>query len=120
RMPGSLLSTPSHRFGSWEHCAPTLLTNQVTVVAWRREHFKTSAIATIARPFRETESCRPGDASQAFHASCVSPFLPRAPGARLPHDMDLFAFARTLIDLDSTTGRERAAGDFLYAALEER
>jgi acetylornithine deacetylase len=34
--------------------------------------------------------------------------------------MDLFAFARELIDLDSTTGKERALGDFLYSALEIR
>lgn len=34
--------------------------------------------------------------------------------------MDLFAFARELIDLDSTTGKERAVGDLLYAALEIR
>jgi len=34
--------------------------------------------------------------------------------------MDLFAFARVLIDLDSTTGKERAVGDLLYDALEAR
>jgi acetylornithine deacetylase len=33
--------------------------------------------------------------------------------------MDLFALTRALIDLDSTTGRERAVGDFLFAHLAE-
>jgi acetylornithine deacetylase len=33
--------------------------------------------------------------------------------------MDLFALTRALIDLDSTTGRERAVGDFLLAHLSE-
>ena len=31
--------------------------------------------------------------------------------------MDLFALTRALIDLDSTTGRERAVGDFLFSRL---
>lgn len=34
--------------------------------------------------------------------------------------MDLFAFARTLINIDSTTGRERELGDLLATALESR
>jgi acetylornithine deacetylase len=33
--------------------------------------------------------------------------------------MDLFALTRALIDLDSTTGRERAVGDFLFSHLSE-
>ncbi len=33
--------------------------------------------------------------------------------------MDLFALTRALIDLDSTTGREREVGDFLFAHLAE-
>jgi acetylornithine deacetylase len=33
--------------------------------------------------------------------------------------MDLFALTRALIDLDSTTGRERAVGDFLFSHLAE-
>ena len=31
--------------------------------------------------------------------------------------MDLFALTRALIDIDSTTGRERAVGDFLFSHL---
>lgn len=34
--------------------------------------------------------------------------------------MDLCAFARSLIDVDSTTGKEHAAGELLYSALESR
>ena len=34
--------------------------------------------------------------------------------------LNLVAFARALIDIDSTTGREQAAGAFLAAALEQR
>ena len=34
--------------------------------------------------------------------------------------LDTVAFARALIDIDSTTGREQAAGAFLAAALEQR
>src|SRR5436309_9269417 len=33
--------------------------------------------------------------------------------------MDLFALTRALIDIDSTTGRERAMGDFLFSHLSE-
>jgi acetylornithine deacetylase len=33
--------------------------------------------------------------------------------------MDLFALTRALIDIDSTTGREREVGDFLFQYLEE-
>ncbi|HEV7519060.1 MAG TPA: M20/M25/M40 family metallo-hydrolase [Thermoanaerobaculia bacterium] len=33
--------------------------------------------------------------------------------------MDLFALTRALIDLDSTTGHERAVGDFLFSHLSE-
>jgi acetylornithine deacetylase len=33
--------------------------------------------------------------------------------------MDLFALTRTLIDIDSTTGREAEVGDFLYLHLEK-
>ena len=33
--------------------------------------------------------------------------------------MDLFALTRALIDIDSTTGRERAVGDFLFSHLSE-
>jgi acetylornithine deacetylase len=33
--------------------------------------------------------------------------------------MDLFALTRALIDIDSTTGREREAGEFLFGYLED-
>ena len=33
--------------------------------------------------------------------------------------MNLFALTRALIDIDSTTGHEREAGDFLFRYLED-
>jgi acetylornithine deacetylase len=37
-----------------------------------------------------------------------------------PGPLDLVEFARALVDIDSTTGREQAAGEFLASALERR
>jgi hypothetical protein len=34
--------------------------------------------------------------------------------------MNLVGFARELIDIDSTTGREQAAGEWLSSQLEQR
>ena len=33
--------------------------------------------------------------------------------------MDPFALTRSLVDIESVTGREKAVGDFLFAALEQ-
>src|SRR3712207_9294094 len=47
------------------------------------------------------------------------PLTLQAARTRLHPSMNLFALTRALIDIDSTTGREREVGDFLFRYLED-
>src|SRR5262249_21944549 len=44
----------------------------------------------------------------------------RANGARVMDTLETVAFARALVDIDSTTGREQTCGEWLASELERR